>query len=237
MVYFILKANPGSLCSVWAIDQSVMLLRPEAELDAATPMVLSGLEFGYGSEEEKPTQEIRKSFPETWIWDLIPVGKSGSVKVAKIVPDTVTKWAIKAFCTSQAGFKVAPKTDLTAFKPFFVSLTLPYSVIYEDMFTFKATVFNYLPKCIMVKVTLVSSLQFTARPCKGCTYTQCVCSEESQTFQWIVTPSELGKVNITVRAEAVQSQGLCGNKVVSLPDKGRVDTVTQSVLVQMPSKI
>lgn len=30
-----LKASPGSLCSVRAIDQSVLLLRPEAELNAA----------------------------------------------------------------------------------------------------------------------------------------------------------------------------------------------------------
>ncbi len=149
--------------------------------------------------------------------------------VAKTVPDTITKWAAGAFCTSPGGFGVAPKTDLTAFKPFFVSLALPYSVIREETFTLKATVFNYLPKCIMVsplmcllalgavlqafvvkafpvgchwtnlcllikvKVTLANSAQFTAQPCKGCTYTQCVCSEESQTFQWIVTPSELGK--------------------------------------------
>jgi len=30
-----LKASPGSLCSVRAIDQSVLLLKPEAELNAA----------------------------------------------------------------------------------------------------------------------------------------------------------------------------------------------------------
>ncbi len=29
-----LKASPGSLCSVRAIDQSVLLLRPEAEFNA-----------------------------------------------------------------------------------------------------------------------------------------------------------------------------------------------------------
>ncbi|KAF4104021.1 hypothetical protein G5714_015008 [Onychostoma macrolepis] len=169
-------------------------------------------EMGFGSNVEKRAQKIRKFFPETWIWDLIPVGRG--------------------FLYIPVGFGVAPKIDLTAFKPFFVSLTLPYSVIREETFTLKATVFNYLPKCIMVKVTLANSAQFTAQPCKGCTYTQCVCSDESQTFQWIVTPSELGKVNITVRAEAVQSKDLCGNKVVTLPDKGRVDTVIQSVLVQ-----
>uniref|UniRef100_A0A9J8AIU7 Alpha-2-macroglobulin-like protein 1 n=1 Tax=Cyprinus carpio carpio TaxID=630221 RepID=A0A9J8AIU7_CYPCA len=322
-----LKASPGSLCSVRAIDQSVLLLRPEAEFSAASVLgmlpvqSLSGYpynveewepnpcrplweipfaeparrkrspfyypyyvnrndvynifravgikivtnsdvkapvdcryystvvmeettvddggrlgfvgpEMGFGSNVEKHTQKIRKFFPETWIWDLIPVGRSGYVDVAKIVPDTITKWAAGAFCTSPVGFGVAPKTDLTAFKPFFVSLALPYSLFREEMFTLKATVFNYLPKCIMVKVTLANSPQFTAQPCKGCTYTQCVCSEESQTFQWTVTPSVLGKVNITVRAEAVQSRELCGNEVVTLPDKGRVDTVMQSILVE-----
>ncbi|XP_026081962.1 alpha-2-macroglobulin-like protein 1 [Carassius auratus] len=321
-----LKASPGSLCSVRAIDQSVLLLRPEAELDAASvlqmlpvqllsgypynieewelnrclnpweiiplaeparrkrsiyypyydnkndvynifrgvgikistnsdvkaPVVcryydtifresavddglrvgLVGPESGFGSKVLNPAQKIRKFFPETWIWDLIPVGKSGSVDVTKIVPDTITKWAAGAFCTSPVGFGVAPKTDLTAFKPFFVSLTLPYSLIREETFTLKASVFNYLPKCIMVKVTLADSAQFTAQPCRGCTYTQCVCSEESKTFQWIITPSALGKVNITVRAEAVQSRELCGKEVVTLPDKGRIDTVMQSVLVE-----
>ncbi|XP_016326682.1 alpha-2-macroglobulin-like protein 1 [Sinocyclocheilus anshuiensis] len=317
-----LKASPGSLCSVRAIDQSVLLLRPEAELDAASvlgmlpvqilsgyphnveewepnpcpypggiipfaerarskrsrfyyphyvntndvykifkgvgikiatnsdvkaPVVcdhyetmlmkergvdLVGPETGLGPNGEKRTQKIRKFFPETWIWDLIPVGISGYVDVAKTVPDTITKWAAGAFCTSHVGFGVAPKTDLTAFKPFFVSLTLPYSVIRGETFTLKATVFNYLPKCIMVKVTLADSPQFTAQPCRGCTYTQCVCSEESKTFQWTVAPSELGKVNIIVHAGAVQSRELCGNEVVTWPDKGRTDTVMQSVLVE-----
>lgn len=67
------------------------------------------------------------------------------------MPDTVTKWAAGAFCVSPAGFGVAPNAELTAFQPFFVSLTLPYSVIRGEVFTLKATVFNYLSKCIMVK--------------------------------------------------------------------------------------
>uniref|UniRef100_A0A8C1N5T4 Uncharacterized protein n=1 Tax=Cyprinus carpio TaxID=7962 RepID=A0A8C1N5T4_CYPCA len=276
-----LEASPGSLCSVRAIDESVLLLKPEAELDAGVGIKIAtnsdvkapdlempflsdfiyklsiqtatmeesgpvdlvepemrpemrpemGPEMGLGPNVEKRTQKIRKFFPETWIWDLIPVGKSGYVDLAKTVPDTITKWAAGAFCTSRVGFGVAPKTDLTAFKPFFVSLTLPYSVIRGETFTLKATVFNYLPKCIMV--TLADSPQFTAQPCRGCTYTQCVCSEESKTFQWTVAPSELGKVNITVRTGAVRSKVLCDNEVVTLPDKGRTDTVMQSVLVEV----
>jgi len=75
---------------------------------------------------------------------------SGSVTVDKTVPDTITKWAAQAFCTSALGFGLSPSTVLVAFQPFFVSLTLPYSVIRGEVFTLKATVFNYLPSCIMV---------------------------------------------------------------------------------------
>lgn len=68
----------------------------------------------------------------------------------KTVPDTITKWAAGAFCVSPAGFGVAPNAALTAFQPFFVSLTLPYSVVRGEAFTLRATVFNYLSDCIMV---------------------------------------------------------------------------------------
>lgn len=78
---------------------------------------------------------------------------NGSVNVEKTVPDTITKWAAGGFCISSAGFGIAPNTGLTAFQPFFVSLTLPYSVIRGEVFTLKATVFNYLSKCIRVSVS------------------------------------------------------------------------------------
>lgn len=68
----------------------------------------------------------------------------------KTVPDTITKWAAGAFCVSSAGLGVAPGAALTAFQPFFVSLTLPYSVVRGEVFPLRATVFNYLSDCIMV---------------------------------------------------------------------------------------
>lgn len=79
---------------------------------------------------------------------------SGSVNMEKTTPDTITKWAAGAFCVSPVGFGVSPNTGLTVFQPFFVSLTLPYSVIRGEVFTLKATVFNYLSKWIMVKKNL-----------------------------------------------------------------------------------
>lgn len=75
---------------------------------------------------------------------------AGSVDLDRTVPDTITKWAAGAFCVSSAGLGVAPSAALTAFQPFFVSLTLPYSVIRGEVFTLRASVFNYLAECIRV---------------------------------------------------------------------------------------
>uniref|UniRef100_A0A673Z7R0 Alpha-2-macroglobulin-like n=1 Tax=Salmo trutta TaxID=8032 RepID=A0A673Z7R0_SALTR len=293
-----LQAHPGSLCSLRAIDQSVLLLQPEQELSldsvfSQLPVQkLSG--YSYRVEDpypclrypprfeemilppepkpvedndkndvysifkdlflftvrpmnmmpkeesaptpgasDKPKETVRTYFPETWIWDLVPVGHTGKVNVEKTVPDTITEWAAGAFCTSPVGFGLAPNTGLTAFQPFFVSLTLPYSVIRGEVFTLKATVFNYLSKCIMVKVTLAESNQFTARPCDGCQYTLCLCAEESRTFKWILTPTALGEVRVKVSAEALTTKKFCGNEVATVPEKGRIDTVVQTLLVEV----
>ncbi|XP_019716918.1 alpha-2-macroglobulin-like protein 1 [Hippocampus comes] len=194
-------------------------------------MRVSGKESVEKTKEEKK-ETIRTFFPETWIWDLVSVGDAGTVNVEKTVPDTITQWAAGAFCVSSVGFGVAPTTALTVFQPFFVSLTLPYSVIRGEMFTLKATVFNYLSKCIMVKVTLAQSDTYTFRNCDDCQYSVCLCSEQSRTFTWIVTPTALGKIDLKVSAEAVKTSVLCGNEVASVPDVGRIDTMVRSLLVE-----
>ncbi|KAM9318181.1 alpha-2-macroglobulin [Pholidichthys leucotaenia] len=182
--------------------------------------------------EEEKRETVRTFFPETWIWDLVTVGDDGSVSVEKTTPDTITKWAAGAFCVSSVGFGVSPNTGLTVFQPFFVSLTLPYSIIRGEVFTLKATVFNYLSKCIMVQVTLAESEQYTFRNCEGCLYSVCLCGEESRTFSWIVTPTTLGEVKLKVSAEALKTEALCGNDVATVPDMGRIDTVIRSLLVE-----
>uniref|UniRef100_H2L543 Alpha-2-macroglobulin-like protein 1 n=1 Tax=Oryzias latipes TaxID=8090 RepID=H2L543_ORYLA len=193
----------------------------------------SGMSMPAPAPEGEKTETIRTYFPETWIWDLVSVGSSGSTSLVKSVPDTITKWAAGAFCVSPAGFGVAPNVRLTAFQPFFVSLTLPYSVVRGEVFTLKATVFNYLPKCIMVKATLVKSDQFTFKNCDGCVYSSvCLCAEESKTFSWIVTPTALGDVTLKVSAEAEKSNKKCGTEVVTVPTMGQVDTVITTLLVE-----
>lgn len=61
---------------------------------------------------------------------LRPHSDSGREAIHVTVPDTITMWKAMTFCTSQAsGFGLSPTVGFTAFKPFFVDLTLPYSVV------------------------------------------------------------------------------------------------------------
>uniref|UniRef100_A0A8C2E5Z7 Alpha-2-macroglobulin domain-containing protein n=1 Tax=Cyprinus carpio TaxID=7962 RepID=A0A8C2E5Z7_CYPCA len=157
---------------------------------------------------------------------------SGSTQVPVTVPDTITSWETEAFCLSSEGLGLAPPAQLTVFQPFFLELSLPYSIIRGEIFELKATVFNYLSKCIMVKVTPAPSSDYTLKASADDQYSSCLCANGRKTFKWILTPSVLGVMNITVSAEAEASQTVCDNEIVSVPERGRIDTVTRSLLVQ-----
>ncbi|XP_029699093.1 alpha-2-macroglobulin-like protein 1 [Takifugu rubripes] len=206
----------------------------EADMvDSPVPLAFNTMNSeGVMKKDDQKKETVRTFFPETWIWDLVSVGDGGSTDLEKTVPDTITKWAAGAFCVSSVGFGVAPSVGLTAFQPFFVSLTLPYSVIRGEVFTLRASVFNYLSECIMVQVTLAESDQYAFRNCDGCQYSVCLCGEESRTFSWIVTPAVLGQVQLKVSAEALKTDLLCGNEVATVPKTGQIDTVVRTLLVE-----
>nr|XP_009674338.1 PREDICTED: murinoglobulin-1-like [Struthio camelus australis] len=182
------------------------------------------------SPEQDP--DPQRNFPETWLWDLVPVGKGGSTEVPVTVPDAITKWKAKMFCTAGPGFGLSPTITLMAFKPFFVELALPYTIIHNEAFTLKATVFNYLQQCLRVRVTLAESAQLELLASAEGTYSSCVCVDEGRTFQWGVRATSLGEVNVTVSTEALHSEELCGNEDPLVPIQGHVDTMIKPLLVQ-----
>ncbi|NXY54019.1 A2MG protein, partial [Callaeas wilsoni] len=182
---------------------------------------------------EEVTETVRKYFPETWIWSLVPISSEGKADLEVTIPDTITEWKANAFCTSaDTGFGLSPTVSLRAFQPFFVELTMPYSVVRGESFTLKATVFNYLPACIRVSVTLAQSAHFLASLVENEKESHCLCENERKTVAWLVTPKSLGQVEFSVTTEALQNQQPCGNFIVETPEKGRKDTVIRQLLVE-----
>ncbi|NWY98681.1 A2MG protein, partial [Loxia curvirostra] len=313
------RASPNSLCAVRAVDKSVLLMKPEADLSPTSvydllpvkefhgyvydsnvpleesqwncvtvePIVQDGITYvpvmGVNEEDtysilkemglkvftntnvkkpwicspidfffispysgittetvfeqlstpEEVTETVRKYFPETWIWSLVPVSSEGKADLEVTIPDTITEWKANAFCTSaDRGFGLSPTVSLRAFQPFFVELTMPYSVVRGESFTLKATVFNYLPACIRVSVTLAQSTHFLATLVEKEEESHCLCENVRKTVAWLVTPESLGQVELSVTTEALQNQQPCGNHIVETPEKGQRDTVIRQLLVE-----
>ncbi|KAM9359111.1 alpha-2-macroglobulin-like [Symphorus nematophorus] len=190
-----------------------------------------GSSGGYGG-SAPPIETVRTFFPETWIWDLVEVGDTGKKGVPVTVPDTITTWETEAFCLSPSGFSLAPREEITVFQPFFLELSLPYSIIRGESFELKATVFNYMSSCIMVSVTSGSTSDYTLTTIPDQEYKSCLCGNERKTFSWTMNPSALGVMNVTVKAEAETSAVTCNNEIVSVPERGRIDVVTKSLIVK-----
>jgi alpha-2-macroglobulin len=67
------------------------------------------------------------------------------------VPDTITSWVLNGFAMSSVyGMAISDRATLKAFQPFFVQMTLPYSVIRGEEIPVTVTVFNYLSSCVPV---------------------------------------------------------------------------------------
>uniref|UniRef100_A0A8C5WC29 Alpha-2-macroglobulin n=1 Tax=Leptobrachium leishanense TaxID=445787 RepID=A0A8C5WC29_9ANUR len=122
-----IQAGARSLCGLRVVDQSVVLMKPEKELTDDKLYTLSH-----------------------YCVVLLP-RNSGIVVLHETAPDTITDWNAGAFCMGPNGFGLSPPTSLRVFQPFFVDLTLPYSVVRGESFTLKASVFNYLKECIKVR--------------------------------------------------------------------------------------
>uniref|UniRef100_A0AAY4ACX4 Alpha-2-macroglobulin-like protein 1 n=1 Tax=Denticeps clupeoides TaxID=299321 RepID=A0AAY4ACX4_9TELE len=295
-----LSAQPGSLCGLSAVDQSVLLIEPGKRLSAdmifsmlpqrqtyfphnvedtteclrvrsrryilpppppendvyetfkvntqhsqvhrtyagmAGPMGQPGIAYSLAAPQAQPletavVQTIRTFFPETWIWDLVEIGESGKAEVSLTVPDTITTWETEMFCVSSLGFGLAKPVELQVFQPFFLELTLPYSIVRGEDFELKATVFNYQSECIMISVTPAPSPDYTLKSTSNDVTPSCLCANGRKTFRWTLIPSVLGFMNVTVSAEALTSQTICDNKIVSVPERGHIDTVTRPLLVK-----
>ncbi|XP_038009294.1 alpha-2-macroglobulin-like protein 1 [Motacilla alba alba] len=184
----------------------------------------------HSDDKEKP--KPRTLFPETWIWDLVSVGGDGQASLQVAVPDTITEWNANTFCVADTGFGFSPLTSLRVFQPFFVDVSLPYSVIQGETFRLKATVFNYLKDCIQVHTTLTETSELKVDACPSCQFTSCLCANEAKTFEWNVTATRLGRVNVTVTSVAEETHSLCGNNIAVTPLQGGRDAVIKSLLVK-----
>ncbi|XP_075019380.1 ovostatin-like [Calonectris borealis] len=176
-------------------------------------------------------ETIREFFPETWIWDIVLINSTGKASISYTIPDTITEWKASAFCVEElAGFGISVPATLTAFQPFFVDLTLPYSIIQGEDFLLRANVFNYLDHCIKINVSLSDSLDYQAKLISP-KDDGCVCAKQRKTYVWNIFPKEIGNVVFSIAAET-KDDGTCGDKAPRNISIDYRDTQIRTLLVE-----
>ncbi|XP_076341788.1 alpha-2-macroglobulin-like protein 1 [Tachypleus tridentatus] len=217
------QRSNNNLCAPVALDGA-------AQDQTKEPVSTTEFQREDGTSKQEPDLEIRSFFPETWIWNLETVGESGELNIKQDIPHTITEWVGSAVCLNEeAGLGISGPVTVKAFQPFFVSFTLPYSVIRGEKVPVIVTVFNYLSECLPIELQLEYSEAFEVKNDTSVSRI-CVCGQSSDTIRWLVEPHAIGKVNLTVYAHALKDTDVCGNEISAQLDAK--DAVKRELLVE-----
>ncbi|CAB4021533.1 alpha-2-macroglobulin-like isoform X2, partial [Paramuricea clavata] len=160
------------------------------------------------------------------IIDTITSNTSGLQTMEIQVPDTITSWIANGFAMSSVyGMGVSNRATLKAFQPFFVQMTLPYSVIRGEEVPITVTVFNYLSSCVPIKLVLSRE----TRDYKVTSFyisKMCVCGDDGKSVKFRIIPNKLGRIPLTVKATTSEAN-LCPKSTVYA-----ADAVTRKLLVE-----
>uniref|UniRef100_A0A4D5R9R7 TEP1-F n=1 Tax=Scolopendra viridis TaxID=118503 RepID=A0A4D5R9R7_SCOVI len=99
---------------------------------------------------------VRQYFPETFLWMNTTSNDEGIFNIQTTAPDTITSYFINAFAIDNEnglGLSDHP-AKMQIFRPFFVTMNLPYSVVRGETLSLQALVFNYMKEDLEAEVTL-----------------------------------------------------------------------------------
>ncbi|XP_071088566.1 CD109 antigen-like [Haliotis cracherodii] len=185
----------------------------------------------------KQVERVRKFFPETWLWTNTTIGSNGIATISATVPDTITSWLATAFAVNPvSGLGVtASSSKMKVFRPFFVSVDVPMSVIRGEQVVVQASVFNYLQTDLDVMVTMKKSNDYdnilfdsTSASLKAFSADQVktvrVASGVSVTVDFPIVPTTLGQLDIQVSARSTAAADAVQRQIKVEPEGIRKET-------------
>ncbi|XP_063439372.1 alpha-2-macroglobulin-like protein 1 isoform X4 [Mytilus trossulus] len=184
--------------------------------------------------ESESSNNVRKNFPESWIWLNEVTGSDGKYENMFTLPDTITAWTTRGFAISPTnGLGIATNVQVEGFKQFFVVVSLPALAVREDKIEVKLVVFNYFLAQKNVRVTLKQSQDYMIFRDSSNT-TQSLNSDFTDTVQVpaglskginvFIKPTTIG--NVMIRVEATSGTQVTDvtdivEKIVSVDPEGK----------------
>ncbi|KAL7293106.1 hypothetical protein TKK_0013261 [Trichogramma kaykai] len=208
----------------------------------------------------RPRVFLMHDISDTWLFSNMSSGFEGKTVIRRTVPDSITSWVLTGFSvdpTFGLGLMQQPK-KLRVFKPFFISLNLPYSVIRGEIVAISIVVFNYMNKDLSVEIVLENNGDFDFAEVSNEVHENrrlelyrskkvYVGADSAQSVSFMVIPLKIGYMTIKAKATSVvagdaiefpllvkaEGETQYRNKVV-FADLREVDTIRTNVTVDIP---
>ncbi|XP_074042577.1 alpha-1-inhibitor 3 isoform X2 [Leptinotarsa decemlineata] len=183
----------------------------------------------YENQDEDQLVSIRSNFPETWIWELVPV--RGSVQLKRHLPHSISSWTTNVLCISDVeGIGFSEETEITSFQSFFVDILAPHTVKREEVFYLYAHVSNYWNHKFPIRITLQMSTGLELRDeDEKLSVSFCLSENYTISHKFPLKATELGTVNVSVTAKTDhQFPYDCGPETIL----SKKDSVLKKILVE-----
>ncbi|XP_069837887.1 ovostatin-like [Dendropsophus ebraccatus] len=177
-------------------------------------------------------QSVRTSFPEVWFFDRTFIGQNGSTRLPLEVPGTITEWRGEMFCLdSYTGFTMTKyPANLTSYQDFFVTESLPYSMVRGELLDVRVIVTSSLPKCAKVRANISSSDDYTVEA-MDYQNVKCICSGKRAAFSFTLNAKSVGVVSVNITGEAFDIGDSCDGPA-DPNEPNYKDTVVQTLIVE-----
>ncbi|XP_072280966.1 alpha-2-macroglobulin-like protein 1 [Pyxicephalus adspersus] len=181
-------------------------------------------------QDEVRPLSTRRFFQDTWLFDIVAVGPEGHTVLNLTAPDSITKWETDAVCLGKSGIGEIRDVELTTFKPYFIDLIMPYSVVQGEKLKIQAQVFSYDSKCILVGVFLSDADGIDTVQNKD--QVRCVCNGHVSHFSWDATASKLNKIKINVQSGSLHIDGDCKEDPLLITKEHDLDSIEKTLEVK-----
>lgn len=235
---------------LWSLRQKYSALGERGGAPRMMSSAFAGNDMQSVSSGGGPQGQIRRDFPETWMWKSAVASNLREAKFPDIAPDTITDFVANAFAIHpETGLGVAPITsNLTVFLPFFVNLQVPYSIVRGETAVIQANVFNYRDTEHYVIVRLKESPDYDIISIAG-DGTETVVTGDSQLCILVkpgapvpayfnIRAKKIGTTNLNVRASVPPPVNIFDEVIRPLPIKaeGIEKEKNQAVLVSLQTQ-
>ena len=176
--------------------------------------------------------EVRNYFPETWLFDLVPLDGQGDADVDLEAPHTITTWIAEVFCShSEAGLGVANKTELLVTQDFFADINMPYSVKRGEVLPVNVSVFNTVSRGLPIRLSVRES---DAIKLDQTSQDLCLPGTNNDIKTFNIKARELHEVNITVEAKITDKAAAVAGGVCEAAGEaeGYTDILQKSIQVK-----